>query len=196
MRWIIIDGIDGSGKSTYARWIKENYESQGEKVLVRIHPSERFLGKLTRKTLQGKGRMLRLVASTFFIGDVLSSLRFLRMDRKRYDTLIYVRYLMATAYLPERYFQLGYDFFAKILPVPKRLLVVDIDPNVALRRIEDRNETKEMFEDLVSLRKIRRKVLRLADKDWIVIENNADVDQMPPTLKKIIDDWDASSPSI
>ncbi len=196
MRWIIIDGIDGSGKSTYACWIKENYESRGEKVLVRIHPSARFLGKLTRKTLHGKGRILRLVASVFFIGDVLSSLSFLRMDRRRYDTLIYVRYLMATAYLPERYIQLGYDFFAKILPVPKRLLLVDIDPNVALRRIEERKETKEMFEDLESLRKIRRKVLRLASKDWIVIENNVDVDQMPPALEKIIDDWDASFPLI
>ena len=71
------------------------------------------------------------------------------------DTLIYVRYLMATAYLPEKYIHVGYEFFARILPVPKRLLLVDIDPGVAMRRIEDRNEAKEMFEDVESLRKIR-----------------------------------------
>ena len=194
MRWIVIDGIDGSGKSTYARWVKEHYESLGEAVLVRIHPSERFLGALTRKTLQGKGRMLRLVASIFFIGDVLSSLRRLRKDGKRYDTVIYVRYLMATAYLPGRFIQLGYDFFAKLLPVPERLLLVDIDPAVAMRRIERRNEAKEMFEDIESLRRIREKVLRLARNGWKVIENNEDVDRMPPALIKIIRDWDAKFP--
>ncbi len=195
MRWMIIEGVDGSGKSTYARWIRQYYESRGEKVLIRIHPSERFLGLLTRRTLQGKGRIMRLVASIFFIGDVLSSLRFLRKDRKRYGTLIYVRYLMATAYLPERYIDLGYDFFAKILPVPRRLLLVDIDPGVAIRRIESRNETKEMFEDLGSLVKIRGKVLKLASKGWTVIENNEDADQMPVALKRIIEDWDATFPS-
>ncbi len=191
MRWIVIDGIDGSGKSTYARWIKEHYESLGETVLVRIHPSERFLGLLTRRTLQGKGRMLRLLASLLFIGDVLSSLRSLRRDGERYDTIIYVRYLMATAYLPERYVQLGYDFFTRILPVPRRLLLVDIDPQVALRRIEKRNEAKEMFEDIESLRKIRRKVLRLARNGWTVIENNVDTDQMPPGLIRIVENWDS-----
>jgi len=194
MRWIVIDGIDGSGKSTYARWIKRHYESLGETVLVRIHPSEGFLGSLTRKTLQGKGRMLRLLASLLFIGDVLMSLRSLRKDRQRYGTIIYVRYLMATAYLPERYIQLGYDFFAGILPVPKRLLLVDIDPKVAMRRIDDRNEAKEMFEDIESLSKIRKKVLKLASRGWTVIENNIDVDKMPPGLIEIIEDWDAKLP--
>jgi dTMP kinase len=194
MRWIVIDGIDGSGKSTYARWMKEYYESTGETVLVRIHPSERILGSLTRRTLQGKDRMQRLLASLLFIGDVLASLRSLRRDRERYDTIIYVRYLMATAYLPERYTQLGYDFFARILPIPRRLLLVDIDPEVALRRIEDRNEAKEMFEDIESLRKIRKKILKLASKGWTVIENDVDIDKMPPGLIKIIEDWDANLP--
>jgi len=194
MRWIVIDGIDGSGKSTYAHWMKEHYESLGETVLVQIHPSKGFLGSLTRRTLQGKGKMLRLMASLLFIGDVLTSLRSFRRDRQRYDTIIYVRYLMATAYLPEKYIQLGYDFFAKILPVPRRLLLVDIDPKVAFRRIEDRNEAKEMFEDIESLRKIRKKVLKLASKDWTVIENNVDMDKMPVGLIKIIEDWDAKLP--
>ena len=43
-----------------------------------------------------------------------------------------------------------------------------------------------MFEDVESLRKIRGKVLRLADKGWTVIENNEDTDQMPAHCKKII----------
>jgi len=191
MRWIVIDGIDGSGKSTYARWVKEHYESLGETVLVRIHPSDRLMGQLARKALQGKGGMQRLFASLLFILDVLASVRSLRKDEHRYDTVIFVRYLMATAYLPEKYIQLGYDFFAKLLPVPKRLLLVDIDPKIALRRIENRNETKEMFEDIESLSKIRRKVLKLASKGWTVIENNEDIENAPPRLIGIVEEWDA-----
>jgi hypothetical protein len=48
-----------------------------------------------------------------------------------------------------------------------------------------------MFEDIESLRKTRQKVLKLAGNGWTVIENNADMDQMPPELVRIIDDWDA-----
>jgi hypothetical protein len=51
-----------------------------------------------------------------------------------------------------------------------------------------------MFEDIESLRKIRKKVLKLASKGWTVIENNIDVDKMPLGLIEIIEGWDAKLP--
>jgi dTMP kinase len=39
MRFIIVDGLDGSGKTTQARLIEKKYHSRGESVILREHPS-------------------------------------------------------------------------------------------------------------------------------------------------------------
>lgn len=193
MRWVVVDGIDGSGKSTHAAWIKEHYEGMGDKVLVRVHPSTSWLGRRARKALEGEGRVKRIIATACFILDVLDSVRRLPRDAKAYQTVIYVRYLMATAYLPERLAPLGYDFFAKLLPVPNRLVLVDIEPVLAHRRIMERQGSKEMFEDITSLRRARRKVLMLAERGgWKVIDNSAPENEAKEALLEVLEAWDSA----
>ncbi len=192
MRWVVIDGIDGSGKSTLASWVRERYESKGEKVLVRVHPSPTWIGRRARRALEGEGRAMRLIATVYFIIDVLDSLRWMRRDSRSFDTIVFVRYLMATAYLPKRLAPVGYDFFAKVLPVPKRLVLVDVDPVVAHRRITERQHNMEMFEDVESLEKVRRKVLLLASRGhWCVIDNSGDEESTRQQLLQALDGWDA-----
>ena len=195
MRWIAVDGIDGSGKSTVAAWIASHYEAEGERVLVRVHPSEGLFGRIARRGLLGKGATMRVVATLFFIVDVLLSVSKLRKDARSYGTVVFVRYLMATAYLPERYMRLGYDFFVKLLPVPRRLLLVEVDANSALERIRRRGGNEEMFEDLASLERARRKVSALADTSWTRLDNNVEEEVVKQRLLAILRDWDASEPS-
>jgi dTMP kinase len=146
---------------------------------------------MARKFLESKGRAARLAATVFFIGDVLWSLTHLRRWKKEVDTLIFVRYLMATAYLPERLAPKGYDFFRKVLPSPRRLLLVDIRPEVALGRIDTRNEKREMFEDLASLEKTRKKVLMLAKlNNWDILDNSGSEEESRPGLERILASWD------
>ena len=147
MRWIVVDGIDGSGKSTYAGLIEKYYHDRGEKVMVHIHPSPGVAGRISRRALESTGKAMHLVASIFFIVDVLRSLRLMKKEARRYDTVIFVRYILATAYLPDRLAPLGYAFIAKLLPVPERLVLIDIEPAIANERISRRAEKKEMFED-------------------------------------------------
>jgi dTMP kinase len=192
MRWIVVDGIDGSGKSTVARWIGEHYAAAGEKVLVVTHPSSSMMGRASRRFLESKGRTARLAATVFFIADVLCSLSHLRRWKREAGTLIFVRYLMATAYLPEKLAPKGYEFFRKVLPSPQRLLLVDIRPEVALARIEARNEKREMFEDLASLEKTRRKVVMLAQLNgWQILDNSGSEAESRPAVERILAAWDA-----
>jgi len=191
MRWIVIDGIDGSGKTTHASWIKEYYEERGESTAIYLHPSSRLLGRLSRKSLQGSGRVMQALAGMFFIMDVLNSLRIMRHQARKRDNVVFVRYLMATAYLPGRLTKMGYTFFAKLLPVPERLLLVDIDPKVAFRRISARMEKKEMFEDIPHLTRIREKVLSLTDGSWKVIDNSFSDAESHKRLEEILIYWDS-----
>ncbi|HNU36256.1 MAG TPA: thymidylate kinase [Methanomassiliicoccales archaeon] len=192
MELIVVDGIDGSGKSTVAEWIAEHYRSHGQKVLVRQHPSDSFCGRLSRRSLTSEGKLMRTVATIFFILDVLNSLRRLR-GWKDHDKVVFVRYVMATAYLPASLYTTGYEFFCKILPIPEKLLLVDVTPECALRRIEEREHEREMFENLASLEKVRSKVLDLATHGWKVLNNCGSVEDTRAQLEAVLSEWDALS---
>ncbi len=192
MELIVVDGIDGSGKSTVAEWIAVHYRTRGEKVLVRTHPSDSLFGRLSRRSLTAEGKLMRTVATIFFILDVLNSLRRLR-GWKEQDKVIFVRYVMATAYLPASLYVAGYEFFCKVLPIPEKLLLVDVSPECALHRIEEREHEREMFENLEALEKVRGKVLDLAARGWRVLDNCGPVDETRAQLAEVLSDWDASS---
>ena len=58
MRLIIVDGLDGVGKDTHAKLIKDKYEKMGERVILRSHPeSDNFFGRKSKKALLGKGKI-------------------------------------------------------------------------------------------------------------------------------------------
>jgi dTMP kinase len=190
MRWIVVDGIDGSGKTTHALWIKEYYQKKGESTLIYFHPSEKIPGKISKVALKKSGRMMQLVAAVFFIFDVLCSLKSMKRESKRYDNIVFVRYLMATAYLPERFVDSGYNFFRKLLPIPERLLLIDIDPVIAYTRITARQEEMEMFEALDQLEKIRKRMLALAKNNWCVIDNSCCDEESVKQLTEILERWD------
>lgn len=190
-RWIVVDGLDGSGKSTIARWIKEHYESMGDTVHVQVHPSERLAGRISRRALQERGPMMFIISTAFYVLDVLISVSKLRTEFRRYDDVVFVRYLMGTAYLPKRFAKQGYDAFAKVLPVPERLLLVDILPENALHRIARRDDREEMFENLPSLTRCREKLLMLSD-GWSVLDNNGDEVETRRQLEDQLEAWDRS----
>jgi dTMP kinase len=190
LRWIVVDGIDGSGKSTYAGLIAEHYRERGERVMVHVHPSSGRLGRISRRALESRGKAMHALATMFFIADVLRSLSAMKREVKNYDTVIFVRYVLATAYLPDRLAPLGYHFIAKLLPVPKRLVLIDIDPAIANERIAKRAEKKEMFEDPANLKKAREKLRALAKGDWRVIDNSAPMEKGQAHLLQLLEDWD------
>jgi len=71
------------------------------------------------------------------------------------------------------------------------LLLVDIDPEIAAHRIGERMERTEMFEDMDNLDKTRKKVLRLAENGWEVLNNNVTAEESQAALVKILEGWDA-----
>ena len=188
-RWIVVDGLDGSGKSTIARWIREHYEARGDIVHVQVHPSDRWAGRLSRRALQERGPVMFVISTAFYILDIFISVSKLRTEFRAYDDVVFVRYLMGTAYLPRRFAKQGYDLFAKVLPVPERLLLVDISPENALRRMAIRDDREEMFENLPSLTECREKVLMLSD-GWSVLDNNGDEADTRKRLRGQLEAWD------
>ena len=114
----------------------------------------------------------RLFATLFFTADVLVSVRWYKKQRN--GTVIFVRYLLGTAYLPERFAGVGYRLFRKLLPFTELAFFIDIDPEVARKRILARGHRPEMCETAEKLAQVRAVAKRLTAKEWIVIDNSED----------------------
>jgi dTMP kinase len=90
---------------------------------------------------------------------------------QKYDCIIFVRYLMGTAYLPSPFDKMAYYFFASTVPTSEFMFFLDVRPEDAERRIRQTRSQFEMFENLEQLRKIRRKALMLASLGkWRIID--------------------------
>lgn len=186
MRFIIIDGLDGSGKSTQARLIQDKYLSRGESVILREHPSlDNFYGQKAKKALLGRGKINKIKASTYYALDVIRSVK--KYDGTA-DNIIMVRYLMGVAYLPLPLAKILYSLFTMILPTSPYMFFLDLEPQESLKRMSARND-EEMFENMKDLVKVRKKALELA-QNWHIINTAGSIEEVEENIHKILDDVD------
>lgn len=185
MRLIIVDGLDGVGKDTHANLIKQRYEKKGDRVVIRSHPeSDNFFGRTAKTALLGKGNIKKIKAALFYMMDVLRSIKKYH-SRSDIDTLIIVRYLVGTAYLPKRIAKYGYRFFENFVPTSKYMFFLDAPPEHLLRRVQCRDEL-EMFETLQGFEKIREKALNLVKK-WNIIDTSGSIDETFSLIENYLD---------
>jgi len=143
-----------------------------KKISMRVHPeSDNWFGQKAHAFLFSKGRSAHFSSALFYMADVVRSI--LLYSWRKDDYIIFVRYLMGTAYLPSPLHSIGYNFFSAIVPKSNKMFFLDINPKVAASRILNNRTDIEMFENLASLKKVRVKALALTRfDDWIIIDSN------------------------
>ncbi len=169
---IVVDGLDGCGKDTHAARICRDLEGQGSAVRLMKHPSHRLPGRMSKRALLKSGPVAAAIATAFYTADVLASVRL--FNRERQGDFVFVRYLLGTAYLPRRLAHPTYAFFRKLLPFPDVAIFLDIEPSIALARIERRDHRREMFETREKLSRARETARALVDHEWVTIDNGDD----------------------
>jgi len=159
-------------------------KQKNRKISLRVHPeNDNWFGQKAHLFLYSKGKSAHFASALFYMVDVIRSI-FLYSWRKE-DDIIFVRYLMGTAYLPSPLHLIGYNFFSKIVPKSKKMFFLDVNPKVAASRIKDNRADIEMFENLASLRKVRAKALALTRFDnWIIIDSNQSSEIVASILSK------------
>lgn len=180
---VVIDGLDASGKSTQAIRLYNFLKGFGKTVYLRLHPSrDNFFGVKAKQFLYLKGKNAHFAAALFYMLDVVRSI--LLYSWRKYDYIIFVRYLMGTAYLPSPLHIIAYHFFAFIVPTSRLMFFLDVSPKEAYRRIEKTREKREMFESLEQLERIRHKALYLAStNNWIIINANKPIKEIEKAIK-------------
>jgi dTMP kinase len=175
---IVIDGLDASGKSIQAELLAGHLKKQGKTCILRSHPSDdNFFGVKGRDYLFLEGKKAHMTASLFYLADVIRSITL--YSWRRVDYVIFVRYLMGTAYLPSPLHKFAYNFFSKVVPTKGSLIYLNVSPVEAFRRVVNNRVKTERFETIDELRKTSDKALELVkDGKWIIVDGDRSIPEV------------------
>ena len=167
-KFIVIDGLDGSGKDTQVNLLAQMYEKQGRSVTVRSHPcSDNKYGRKSKQALLKTGKINHIKATIYFGMDAIRSVQ-MYCHNKDTDVVIFSRYILAVMYLPNVVNTIVYKVVTFILPTSDCMFFLDVSPEESLRRMDSRNEDTEMFENIESLTKNRLRSQKFT-YNWNVI---------------------------
>jgi dTMP kinase len=180
---VIIEGLDGCGKSTQADLLLQSLRKVKKTACLRGHPeTDNWYGLQARRYLYSQGKSAHFASALFYMVDVIRSI--LLYSWRRVDYVIFVRYLMGTAYLPSPLDIVAYNFFAAVVPKSSVMFFLDVNPEEAASRIAKNRRQTELFESLGALRKIRGKALALTRfNDWTIIDSNKSIAKTASEIK-------------
>lgn len=181
-RLIVIEGIDGTGKSTQARRLAAWLQTRGHEVVLDREPTDGPWGRKLRESA-ASGRLAAEEELELFLRDrrehvanliapALAAGRIVVLDRYYFSTMAY----QGSRGFDPAAIRRDNEAFA---PVPDLLLVLDLGVDAALARIGSRGDTANAFERRESLERCRAIFLGLADEPFVrVIDTNAPEDEV------------------
>ena len=176
-----LEGIDGSGKSTQLRLLKEHLEQAGRPCLATREPTGGPMGRLLRQVLTGQIRCDSRVVAPLFVADRLDHLL-------NEETGICGALEKGISVLTDRYYFSSYAYQSVDLPLewvieanrpcadilrPTATIFIDLSPELALERIARNRESTELFETKERLTRTREQYFRafeaLKDEERVIV---------------------------
>ncbi len=180
-RFIVFEGIDGSGKTTQAKRLAAALEEQGRNVTMTAEPTALPTGVALREALSGKVKRSECQMAVMFVDDriehnihptegiraLIESGTDVICDRYYYSSLAYQG--SSTDYEWVKAMNLRCPDIIR----PDLCIYIDLLPEQSLERISKGRETVEIYENTETLTAVREKFLSvirdLGERDNICI---------------------------
>jgi dTMP kinase len=168
--FVVIEGIDGAGKSTQAKLLGERLTARGHRVVLSREPTMGQWGKQLRASAQ-TGRLSIEEEVELFLKDRREHVNELILPRLRQGSVVIVdRYYFSTAAYqgargvdPQELIRRNEEF----APEPDLLVLFDLPVEDGLARVRARGDQADHFEQVEALRRVREIFLSI-DKPYLV----------------------------
>lgn len=186
--FIVIEGIDGTGKSTQAQALAERFRADGREVVLDFEPTRGPHGMKLRESFT-TGRLAPEEELELFLADrrdhveqvikpSLAAGKVVILDRYYFSNMAYQG---AIGFDPAEIRRRNEAF----APVPDLLFILDLDIDTALQRIGARGDTANEFEKRENLERCREIFLSLKDEPFTrVIDVSGPPEEVANTIAK------------
>lgn len=188
--FIVIEGIDGTGKSTQAKRLAEWLITQSRNVVVSREPTDGPWGKKLRESA-ATGRLSAEDELEYFLNDRRQHVEeFIQPALEAGKDVILDRYYFSTmAYQGARGFdpqeiRIRNEVFA---PSPDLLILLDLEIDDALERIGARGDAANEFEKRENLERCREIFLSLKNEPFTkIISSEGSLDDVTQRIKDAV----------
>lgn len=185
-RFIVIEGIDGAGKTTQIELLAEKLRGEGRTVCVTAEPTASVSGGLLRDALGGiSNRTTCEMAALFVLDRIFHNVNpngINAMLEKGIDVICDRYYYSSLAYQGS---QTDFEWVKDMnlncpeIRIPDLCIFLDLAPEESLKRIAKGRTTTELYEKLDTLESVRKRFFDvfdiLKDRDNIkVIDTTGD----------------------
>ncbi|MDO4615797.1 MAG: dTMP kinase [Lachnospiraceae bacterium] len=171
-KFFAFEGIDGSGKGTQIRLLTEHLRKEGIPFFQTLEPSDSPTGALIHQVMIGRIQMPNDALAALFVADRLDHVQnpvngiLQAMEQGR--TVISDRYYFSSYAYQSVDVPMDWIIAANTLVTeklrPTATIFIDVDPEITMQRVEDRGETRELFENKERLIATRARYFEAIEK--------------------------------
>jgi dTMP kinase len=187
---IVLEGIDGSGKSTQAGLLIERLKAEGFEIVYFREPSEGKWGRKVKKKALDPDSLSPEEELDLFLKDrkenveknlkpALFKKKIIVLDRYYYSTIAYQG---ARGIDAKRIRKMNEGFVIK----PDLVFILDIEPQKGLERIKDRAKKDKLFEQKDYLVKVRKIFKGIKGKNIIHVDARKPKEKIAEKIEKIV----------
>ncbi len=196
-KFIVFEGIDGSGKSTQIQMISKRIQSLNFKVYTTFEPTDGPIGSLIRQMLSGKMKTDQRTLASLFAADRMDHLMNEENGiRKKVDggeLVLCDRYYFSSYAYHTQYMDMEWVIHANSLNAeilrPDLTIFIDVEPETCFERIKNNRSDFEMYEKIDVMKNVRTNYLNAFEyfkgrEKIVVIDGNTSMDQANDAIFK------------
>ena len=199
-RFIVFEGIDGSGKTTQINKLRERLEEEGRRVFVTAEPTVSHTGGAIRDALGGIVQKTACEMAAMFVLDRIfhntnAVWGIEKMLADGYDVLCDRYYYSSMAYQgSETDFEWvkNMNLCCPEIRVPDACVFLDLTPEESLERISKGRATTEIYETKEKLTAVRNKFFNVfetlgGDERIFIVSAAGSVEEVAARIKECVD---------
>lgn len=196
-KFIVFEGLDGSGKTTQMWLLSEYLEEKGQKCYSTHEPTDSAIGKLLRDCLTGKVDTDERAIAALFAAD--------RLDHITGENGMAKKLAEGRPVLCDRYYFSSFAYNGEFVPFdwvvelnaqarellkPDLVLFIDLPSEESMKRVSRRTE-QERYETAEKQKKIRDRFFeafrRFPDENVVIIQSEENRHDTQKKIREVVD---------